>query len=91
MNEQQLREQMVSLASSLFQRGYVSGGAGNMSAKLPDGNFLATPTCKLESNIEIKDPCERSSPRSDNSWLASYRNSDCHNHCLDMKIYSLYT
>lgn len=52
MNEQQLREQMVSLASSLFQRGYVSGGAGNMSAKLPDGNFLATPTGSSFGRLE---------------------------------------
>lgn len=44
MNEQQLREQMVSLGCSLFDRGFVTGGAGNMSLKLPDGNFLATPT-----------------------------------------------
>ena len=44
MNEQQLREQMVSLGRSLFDRGYVTGGAGNMSVKLPDGNILATPT-----------------------------------------------
>lgn len=44
MNEQQLREQMVSLGRSLFDRGFVTGGAGNMSLKLPDGNFLATPT-----------------------------------------------
>jgi 3-dehydro-4-phosphotetronate decarboxylase len=44
MNDQQLREQMVSLGRSLFDRGFVTGGAGNMSLKLPDGNFLATPT-----------------------------------------------
>lgn len=44
MNEQQLREQMVNLGRSLFDRGFVTGGAGNMSLKLPDGNFLATPT-----------------------------------------------
>jgi len=44
MNEQQLREQMVNQGRSLFDRGFVTGGAGNMSLKLPDGNFLATPT-----------------------------------------------
>lgn len=44
MSEQQLRAQMVSLGRSLFDRGFVTGGAGNMSLKLPDGNFLATPT-----------------------------------------------
>ncbi|UTV31023.1 3-oxo-tetronate 4-phosphate decarboxylase [Photobacterium atrarenae] len=44
MTEQQLRAQMVSLARSMFERGYATGGAGNLSLKLPDGNFLATPT-----------------------------------------------
>jgi len=44
MTEQQLRAQMVTLARSMFERGYATGGAGNLSLKLPDGNFLATPT-----------------------------------------------
>lgn len=44
MNENELRQLMVNLGLSMFQRGFVSGGAGNMSLKLPDGNFLATPT-----------------------------------------------
>ncbi|MGR4999115.1 3-oxo-tetronate 4-phosphate decarboxylase [Vibrio celticus] len=44
MNEQQLREQMVTLARSMFERGYATGGAGNLSIKLPNGHFLATPT-----------------------------------------------
>ncbi|MBS1155074.1 MAG: putative sugar aldolase [Proteobacteria bacterium] len=44
MTEQQLREQMASLARSLFMRGYVSGGAGNISVRLPDGNILISPT-----------------------------------------------
>ncbi|MDV5167793.1 aldolase [Photobacterium rosenbergii] len=44
MTEQQLREQMVTLARSMFERGYATGGAGNLSLKLPNGHFLATPT-----------------------------------------------
>nr|PMI58729.1 aldolase [Vibrio lentus] len=44
MNEQQLREQMVTLARSMFERGYATGGAGNLSIKLPNGHFLTTPT-----------------------------------------------
>lgn len=44
MTEQQLRVQMVQLARSLFDRGYATGGAGNLSLRLPDGHFLATPT-----------------------------------------------
>ncbi|GMQ46141.1 3-oxo-tetronate 4-phosphate decarboxylase [Vibrio sp. 10N] len=42
--EQQLRDQMVSLARSMFERGYATGGAGNLSLKLPNGHFLTTPT-----------------------------------------------
>lgn len=44
MTEQQLRDQMVELARSMFERGYATGGAGNLSLKLPNGHFLATPT-----------------------------------------------
>ena len=44
VTEEQLRDQLVALGASLFQRGYVVGGAGNMSARLPDGNLLVTPT-----------------------------------------------
>lgn len=43
-SEQQLRDDMVRYARSLFQRGLSSGGSGNISAKLPDGGFLVTPT-----------------------------------------------
>ena len=44
MTEQQLREQMVGLAHSMFERGYATGSAGNLSLKLHNGYFLATPT-----------------------------------------------
>lgn len=42
MTEQQLRDQMVTMARSMFERGYATGGAGNLSVKLPNGHFLAT-------------------------------------------------
>ncbi|WP_022940324.1 aldolase [Psychromonas hadalis] len=44
ITEQQLRSQMVTLALSMFERGYATGAAGNLSLKLPDGNYLTTPT-----------------------------------------------
>lgn len=44
MTEKALRRQMADLGRSLFDRGYATGGAGNMSAKLPDGAILMTPT-----------------------------------------------
>ncbi|WP_336748934.1 aldolase [Pantoea vagans] len=44
MSEAQLRQDLVRYARSMYDRGYSSGGAGNISLKLPDGNILATPT-----------------------------------------------
>lgn len=44
LNEQSLRNDMVRIAASLFQRGYATGSSGNLSLQLPDGNLLATPT-----------------------------------------------
>lgn len=43
MNEIELRGLIVTLAASLFARGYSVGSAGNISARLPDG-YLMTPT-----------------------------------------------
>lgn len=42
--ELSLRAEMVAIGASLFQRGYATGSAGNLSLLLPDGNLLATPT-----------------------------------------------
>ncbi|WP_048438977.1 aldolase [Caenimonas sp. SL110] len=39
-----LREQICRVGASLYQRGYVHGTAGNISARLPGGGFLITPT-----------------------------------------------
>ena len=44
MDEATLRSEMVRLAKSLFDRGFSVGSAGNISAALPDGGFLMTPT-----------------------------------------------
>lgn len=43
MNENALREQMVELGRSLYQRGLAHGSAGNISVRLSDG-WLMTPT-----------------------------------------------
>jgi len=42
-SESQVREQMVELGKSLYDRGLAHGSAGNISVKLPDG-YLLTPT-----------------------------------------------
>jgi ribulose-5-phosphate 4-epimerase/fuculose-1-phosphate aldolase len=39
-----LREEICHVGASLFERGYVHATAGNISARLPDGGFLITPT-----------------------------------------------
>jgi ribulose-5-phosphate 4-epimerase/fuculose-1-phosphate aldolase len=43
MDEAALRDELVVLAKSLFDRGYSVGTAGNISVRLPDG-YLMTPT-----------------------------------------------
>lgn len=39
-----LAERLCRLARSLFDRGLTPGSSGNLSARLPDGGFLVTPT-----------------------------------------------
>lgn len=44
MEIREMKQQLVEVALSLYQRGLVVGSAGNMSVSLDDGTFLATPT-----------------------------------------------
>jgi len=44
MTENLLREEIADLGKSLYDRGLAHGSAGNISAKLDDGNWLLTPT-----------------------------------------------
>jgi len=44
MRENQLRDEIVRVGRSLFERGYVHATAGNISVRLEDGGFLITPT-----------------------------------------------
>ena len=39
-----LREQLCEFGRSLYNRGLTHGSTGNLSARLPDGNLLVTPT-----------------------------------------------
>jgi ribulose-5-phosphate 4-epimerase/fuculose-1-phosphate aldolase len=52
MTEAQTREQLVTLAASLFARGFSVGSAGNISVRLDDG-YLITPT---NSSLGALDP-----------------------------------
>lgn len=42
--ETRLREQICTIAASMFQRGLTSGSSGNISVRLADGGLLVTPT-----------------------------------------------
>lgn len=42
--EVRLREQISTIAASLFSRGLTAGSSGNISARLGDGRLLVTPT-----------------------------------------------
>ena len=50
MNETQLRDDIASLAKSLFDRGLTFGSSGNISARLEDG-WLMTPTGSTMGNL----------------------------------------
>ncbi len=44
MTEQELRDQICDICHKMWQLGWVAANDGNVSAKLPDGTLLATPT-----------------------------------------------
>jgi L-fuculose-phosphate aldolase len=44
MSESKLRTQLVECSHQLHSRGWVANHDGNLSARLPEGRFLATPT-----------------------------------------------
>jgi 3-dehydro-4-phosphotetronate decarboxylase len=43
-DENRLRDQIARVGASLFDRGLTAGSSGNISARLPDGGWLMTPT-----------------------------------------------
>ena len=72
MSASALREQMVVLAQSMFMRGYSSGGAGNLSARLPEGGFLVTPT---NSSFGSLDPATLSELDAAGNWVSGEKPS----------------
>ena len=40
----EIREAMCDVCHKMWQLGWVAANDGNVSVKLPDGNFMATPT-----------------------------------------------
>lgn len=51
MNEQQLREQICDICQKMWQLGWVAANDGNVTAKIDDNTFLATPTGMSKSFI----------------------------------------
>lgn len=44
MEYREIREQICDVCHKMWQQGWVAANDGNVSVKLPDGSFLATPT-----------------------------------------------
>jgi ribulose-5-phosphate 4-epimerase/fuculose-1-phosphate aldolase len=57
MSETALREQICRFGASLFERGLTPGASGNISVRLDDGGWLATPT---NSSMGFLDPARLS-------------------------------
>ncbi|WP_034918536.1 MULTISPECIES: aldolase [Erwinia] len=72
MRDREHREQMVSLAHSMFMRGYCSGGAGNLSCRLPGGGFLVTPT---NSSFGSLDAATLSELDAEGNWVSGNKPS----------------
>jgi len=66
-NESRLRDEMASLARSLFERGLTAGSTGNLSARLDDGGFLMTPT---NASFGFLDPKTLSRLDSAGQWIS---------------------
>ncbi len=57
MSETKLREDVCRFARSLFERGLTPGSSGNISVRLDDGGWLATPT---NASLGFLDPARLS-------------------------------
>lgn len=44
MQDQALRQGIIAIGQEMYRRDFISGAAGNISARLPDGNLLITPS-----------------------------------------------
>lgn len=49
--EKELREQICDVCTKMWQQGWVAANDGNVSVKLPDGTYLATPTGLSKSMV----------------------------------------
>lgn len=68
--ETRIRDQIVALGRSIFERGLTGGSTGNISARLPDGRMLMTPT---NVSLGALDPARLSLLDTDGRLLAGDR------------------
>lgn len=52
MTDQELREQICDIGHALYERDLVGGAEGNITARLEDGNILATPAGAIKGWME---------------------------------------
>ncbi len=55
MNETQIRQAVLSVAKEMITCGLVEGTAGNVSARLPDGNIILTPSSLDYKSMTLED------------------------------------
>lgn len=65
-DEARLREEICEVGASLHARGYTTGTAGNISARLADG-WLITPT---DACLGKLDPARLAKVNADNEWIS---------------------
>lgn len=54
MNKEEIINEFVEVGRILYERGYATGSAGNMSAVLPDGTVVCTPTGSCLGRLDPK-------------------------------------
>jgi L-fuculose-phosphate aldolase len=57
MNERELREAICEVGRRLHERGFVAAWDGNISARLPDGSFLCSPTMCSKGRLTPESLC----------------------------------
>jgi 3-dehydro-4-phosphotetronate decarboxylase len=67
MSDSKLRDEICRLGRSLFERGLTPGSSGNISARLPDGGYLVTPT---NASLGSLDPAKLSRLGADGTLLS---------------------
>ena len=55
MNESQLRQQLAAISATIWERGWVANHDGNLSARLPRGRLMCTPTSVSKREIRPND------------------------------------